>query len=262
MFGSPRRQVPARRHLAVRAHGQRRTVRTADRPMTVAMRGALHKDHLQIDELDLGAFGGSALLAGEARWTPEESWALAGDVKGFNPAELRPGFGGALDFHLAASGKPFGGDGMLDVAFDDLSGKLRGNAASGSGRVRLENGEDWTFEDAAPARRQHAARDRRHRRREARARSRFQSSTPTISALIAEGARGELHAERHHCRHLRMRRSMKLDRARRGHRASGPAHRQTLGQRRCRLARAAASRTPTSPSRVSRSGNANSRSST
>ena len=53
--------------------------------MTVAMRGALHKDHLQIDELELGAFGGKAQLAGEARWTPAESWALEGNVKGFNP---------------------------------------------------------------------------------------------------------------------------------------------------------------------------------
>ena len=60
-------------------------------PMTVAMRGALHKDHLQIDELDLGAFGGTAQLAGEARWSPEESWALAGSVKGFNPGSIAAG---------------------------------------------------------------------------------------------------------------------------------------------------------------------------
>ena len=60
-------------------------------PMTVAMRGALHKDHLQIDELDLGAFGGKALLAGVARWSPEESWALEGSVKRFNPAAVAAG---------------------------------------------------------------------------------------------------------------------------------------------------------------------------
>jgi len=113
-------------------------------PMTVAMRGALHKDHLAIDELNLGAFGGSALLAGNARWTPDESWALEGDVKGFNPASLRPGFNGALDFRLKASGAPFGDD-NLDLAFANLSGKLRGNPASGSGRV-VKHGEDWTFE--------------------------------------------------------------------------------------------------------------------
>jgi translocation and assembly module TamB len=114
-------------------------------PMTVAMRAALHKDHLGIDQLDLGAFGGHALLAGEARWNPEERWALEGDVKGFNPAELRRGFSGALDFRLKASGEPFDSN-HLDVSFSDLSGKLRGNATSGSGRV-LKDGEDWTFED-------------------------------------------------------------------------------------------------------------------
>jgi hypothetical protein len=32
-------------------------------PMTVDMHGLLHKDHLQIDELKLGAFGGNAVLA-------------------------------------------------------------------------------------------------------------------------------------------------------------------------------------------------------
>jgi translocation and assembly module TamB len=113
-------------------------------PMTFAMRGALHKDHLAVDELDLGAFGGRALLAGEARWNPEESWSLEGDVKGFNPAELRPGFSGALDFRLKAAGAPFNNE-HLDVSFADLSGRLRGNSASGSGRVLLD-GEDWTFE--------------------------------------------------------------------------------------------------------------------
>ncbi len=114
-------------------------------PMTVAVHGALHKDHLAIEQLDLGAFGGSARLAGEARWTPGESWALKGSVHGFDPATLRPGFAGALDFELDASGKPFGSDGDLDVAFGRISGKLRGSAASGGGSVR-KHGEEWTFD--------------------------------------------------------------------------------------------------------------------
>ena len=113
-------------------------------PMTMAMRGALHKDHLQIDELDLGAFGGHALLAGNARWSPEQSWELAGDVKGFDPDTLRPGFRGALDFKLKASGAPFATK-ELDVAFSGISGKLRGNSASGAGHVRMQ-GDDWTFD--------------------------------------------------------------------------------------------------------------------
>ena len=142
------RQLPPRRCLALCAHGQRRSVRAADRTDDRSPCAArLHKDHLSIDQLDLGAFGGHALLAGEARWNPAERWALEGDVKGFNPAELRPGFSGALDFRLKAAGEPFASD-HLDVSFSDLSGKLRGNAASGSGRV-LKDGEDWTFEICA-----------------------------------------------------------------------------------------------------------------
>ena len=46
---------------------------------------------------------------------------------------------------MKASGAPFGGDGTLDFAFSNLSGKLRGNAATGSGRIILQ-GEDWTFD--------------------------------------------------------------------------------------------------------------------
>ena len=115
-------------------------------PMTVAMRGALHKDHLQVDELELGAFGGTSLLAGEARWSPEESWSLSGPVKGFDPSTLRPGFSGALDFELEARGKPFNAETELDVAFSNLVGRLRGNTATGSGHV-VRRGEDWTFDD-------------------------------------------------------------------------------------------------------------------
>jgi len=114
-------------------------------PMTVAMHGALHKDHLQIDDLDLGAFDGHALLAGNARWSPDQAWELEGDVKGFNPAALRPGFNGALDFRLEAGGAPFATR-ELDVAISNVSGKLRGNSAGGGGRVHM-SGDDWTFDD-------------------------------------------------------------------------------------------------------------------
>src|SRR5215471_8081850 len=112
--------------------------------MSVALHGALSKDHLQIDQLDLGAFDGHALLAGEARWTPQQSWALAGKVRDFNPAELRPGFNGALNFSMKASGAPFGSD-NLDFTFADLTGRLRGNSASGGGHL-IKQGENWSFD--------------------------------------------------------------------------------------------------------------------
>ncbi len=161
-------------------------------PMKVAMRGALHKDHLQIDDLNLGAFGGNAKLAGFARWSPEESWSLEGSVKRFNPAELRPGFNGALDFNMKASGAPFGGDGKLDFAFSNLSGKLRGNSASGSGRVVLQ-GEDWTF-DGLRFRAGNTALAIDGQLGASRALNLDFSLDADNLGLLAEGARGELHA--------------------------------------------------------------------
>jgi translocation and assembly module TamB len=115
-------------------------------PMTAELGGALHKDHLAIERLLLNAFGGTAQLSGEARWKPQESWRLAGLVDDFDPGHLRPGFDGTLDFQMDANGAPFGGDGRLEFAFRDLRGRLRGNNASGSGRVVLDR-EDWTFDD-------------------------------------------------------------------------------------------------------------------
>jgi translocation and assembly module TamB len=113
-------------------------------PMSVAMHGLLHKDHLQIDELELGAFGGQAVLAGNARWTPAESWDLQGSVINFDPGTLRPGFTGALNFHMKAGGAPFGSD-NFDFSFANLGGRLRGNSASGAGHI-IKQGEDWSFD--------------------------------------------------------------------------------------------------------------------
>ena len=150
-------------------------------PMTVAMRGALHKDHLQIDELDLGAFGGTAQLAGEARWTPEESWALEGSVKGFNPATLRPGFTGALDFNIKASGAPFGADGDLDFAFSNLTGQAARQHAPPAAAACMLHGDDWTFDKLRfRAGNTSLAIDGEHRRI-ARARTSTSASTPTTS---------------------------------------------------------------------------------
>jgi translocation and assembly module TamB len=160
-------------------------------PMNVDMRGALHKDHLQIDELQLGAFGGKANLAGVARWNPDESWALEGDVKGFNPAELRPGFNGALDFNMKASGAPFGGD-NLDFAFSNLNGRLRGNAATGSGRIVLQ-GENWTF-DSLRFRAGNTSLAIDGDLGASRALNLDFSLDADNLALLAEGASGELHA--------------------------------------------------------------------
>ena len=61
-------------------------------PMTVAVRGALHKDHLQMDELDARRIRRQGVTWPARRaGAPQESWSLAGSVKGINPGSLRPG---------------------------------------------------------------------------------------------------------------------------------------------------------------------------
>jgi translocation and assembly module TamB len=161
-------------------------------PMAVDLRGALHKDHIDIAALELAGFGGHARLAGNARWKPEESWSLAGEVRGFDPATVRPGFTGALDFQLQARGEPFGAGGTLDVSFSGLRGRLRGNAASGSGRVVLQ-GEDWTFDELRfRAGNTSVAIDGEFGA--SRALNLDFSLDADNLALLADGARGELHA--------------------------------------------------------------------
>lgn len=161
--------------------------------MTLQMRGALHKDHLAIDSLALGAFDGHAQLAGEARWTPAESWSLAGRMTGFNPAKIRPGFPGALDFNLQASGAPFGGDGVIDFSFSDLRGRLRGNPATGSGRVVMQ-GDNYTFEKLR-FRAGNTSLALHGEVGSSRALNLDFSLDADNLGLLAEGARGELHAD-------------------------------------------------------------------
>ncbi len=113
--------------------------------MPFRIRGRLAGDHLEIGDATINALGGTAKLMGEARWQPMESWRLAGSVAQLNPAAIRPGFPGALDFQLNARGAPFSAAGTIDVEVRNLTGKLRGNPARGSGKFRV-TGDDWTFD--------------------------------------------------------------------------------------------------------------------
>ncbi|MBC8026869.1 MAG: translocation/assembly module TamB domain-containing protein, partial [Steroidobacteraceae bacterium] len=103
----------------------------------------------------------------------------------------RPGFTGALDFDLAARGTPFSAETELDVKVDRLTGKLRGTAASGSGHI-VRRSSDWTFD---------AVRFRAGNTRlaiDGALRSDVLALDFSLDAdnlaLLAEGAKGELHA--------------------------------------------------------------------
>jgi translocation and assembly module TamB len=113
--------------------------------MPFSARGRLDKDHFTIEQATVQALGGTARLEGDAWWQAEEAWQLRGRVAQLNPAAIRPGFPGALDFDLAARGAPFGAAGTIDVEIRNLTGRLRGNSARGSGKFRVR-GDDWAFD--------------------------------------------------------------------------------------------------------------------
>ena len=192
LFGSPagRYTLAGVWPYAITARGELLVPRLD--PMAVSMKGDLHKDHLEIAQLDLGGFGGRAALAGDVKWAPDESWALAGKVAGFDPATVRPGLQGALDFDLQASGAPFGAEGVIDFGFSNLRGKFRGNPATGSGRLVMQ-GENYTFDDVRFRAGNTSLAINGHVG-ESRALDLDFSLDAENLALLAEGARGELHA--------------------------------------------------------------------
>ena len=59
-------------------------------PMTVAMRGALHKDHLQIDDLELGAFGGKRALRAKRAGVPLKAGHCKAASRGSIPRSCVP----------------------------------------------------------------------------------------------------------------------------------------------------------------------------
>src|SRR6185312_8753731 len=89
-------------------------------------------------------FGGHASVRGLVTWTPQETWSVSGRVTGINPAALRPDLPGSLSFDIGASGRGFDTKGDLSAAFSGVSGKLRGEPASGSGTV-TRAGATWGF---------------------------------------------------------------------------------------------------------------------
>jgi translocation and assembly module TamB len=110
------------------------------------LRGTLAKDHLAIAQSEILALDGTARLAGEVRWAPAESWKVSGAVRGLNPGRIRADLPGSLDFQLAASGAGFAADAPIDVDVRRLTGRIRGTAARGSGRINLA-GQAWRFRD-------------------------------------------------------------------------------------------------------------------
>jgi translocation and assembly module TamB len=112
--------------------------------MPVDVRGTLAKDSFSFDPAEIDLFGGHASVSGRIAWSPGETWSVAGRLTNINTALLRPDLPGNVSFTIGASGRGFEGQGELTAAFGNLSGKLRGVPASGSGAV-THSGRTWGF---------------------------------------------------------------------------------------------------------------------
>ena len=119
--------------------------RAAELPeMTLEATGTLGKDGVTFDPAEVGLLGGHASVSGKVLWAPAESWSVSGRATGINPAQLRADLPGSVNFAFAADGRGFDPHGELSVSFSDISGRLRGLAASGAGTL-THGGTTWGF---------------------------------------------------------------------------------------------------------------------
>lgn len=114
--------------------------------MPAQVDGSLGKDHFSWSRAEVDLFEGHASVNGMVTWEPQNTWAVAGRYTGIDPGYFRPDLPGKLNFTLAVSGKSFEPTGDTTLDFSDFSGRLRGQAASGGGKL-FHSGTTWAFEN-------------------------------------------------------------------------------------------------------------------
>ena len=121
--------------------------RVRDLPLMPAqVDGSLGKDHFSYSRAEVDLFQGHASVSGAVTWAPRNTWAVGGQLTGIDPSYFRPDLPGKLDFRLAVAGQSFEPTGATTLDFADVGGRLRGAAASGSGKL-LHSGSTWVFEE-------------------------------------------------------------------------------------------------------------------
>ncbi len=129
--------------FAVHASGPASVNGLPSRPLQVS--GTLGKDRFEFSQARLEALEGSADLNGSVAWAPSEVWVVNGAVSNMNPGPIREDLAGSVSFALAAQGQGFSNAGDFSVEVRNLSGRLRGAAASGGGKVTRSAGS-WQFD--------------------------------------------------------------------------------------------------------------------
>jgi len=115
-------------------------------PMPVKMDAQLAKDRLIVRSASVGALDGQANVAGEVIWgAPGQSWSVGGNATGINPGRIRSDLPGTLNFGFNADGTGFASGADFSVALSGITGRLRGLAAHGGGRL-ARRGKAWQFD--------------------------------------------------------------------------------------------------------------------
>lgn len=97
----------------------------------------LEPGRFELSTINARALGGVADLRGEVAWKPAERWNVNGIVRDIDPGKLRSALPGRLSFVLDAQGRGFGPTGVIAVDIKNISGRLRGAPARGSGRFSI-----------------------------------------------------------------------------------------------------------------------------
>ncbi|MBX3703502.1 MAG: translocation/assembly module TamB domain-containing protein [Steroidobacteraceae bacterium] len=109
-------------------------------PFAGSAEGRFTSRAITVERSSWRALGGRVEASGSLARDAERAWAISGRASGVDPATLRHGHDGRLDFTLAASGEGLRGDGPWSATVSALSGRYRGQPVAGVGTVRRAPG--------------------------------------------------------------------------------------------------------------------------
>ncbi|MHB1869456.1 MAG: translocation/assembly module TamB domain-containing protein [Steroidobacteraceae bacterium] len=114
-------------------------------PIPVTVSGTVASTGLSVERSTLGVLGGQLAARGTLAWLPVERWSVQLSGSGIDPGMVRPALRGRVGFALSASGEGFGAAASLRMHIKQLSGRVRGQTASGGGRIARDQGV-WSFQ--------------------------------------------------------------------------------------------------------------------
>jgi len=115
-------------------------------PAPADISGKLGDKGVVVSHAQLALFHGHADVHGEVTWAPTQSWDISGHATDIDPSQVRPDLPGSVSFGLEVGGRGFKPSSPLTVELDGVSGRLRGLAASGGGKL-THAGDTWTFQE-------------------------------------------------------------------------------------------------------------------